>query len=495
MFPKALLIAKTRGETVRPLLLSPEDPEAVTLVESILAAYRGSVGRPRREVLARIRTLEDRAQRFKVVRALALLVERRSEFARRPGPNPRALRERIFAAAPGGAVTPEERQAVLGSVAATLGTTPEEVEAQMWADLEEEERLVATEPSHPEAIIRAFNLGQLQTLLFRARTLTLSFGEETGYREACARVKRAGLMFTAQEGTPPALLLEGAVSFLRSTERYGTRLAGILPDLVGLPGWKLEAKIAVADSIGKERVRTLTLDAGVGPYLGVPAEPPKASGLPESLQVLLPGLRALGCTWEAHPSPVVAAAGLEFPDLKIEGPAGSAYLEAIGYWSPAWVEKKLRRTSSVHPPYLILANRDLAVGTLADDPRLLRAGKGGLEGRELKDKLIPRLTHGRAEGLVREPTTAGSEPWGDVVNLARTPVPGTRMRKAGYVILGHFAVRETVVGEIQRAVRSALPDLEAVECTLRKWRLEPSVLPHLGFLIRWKGLEATVVEA
>ena len=121
----------------------------------------------------------------------------------------------------------------------------------------------------PGSLLRRFNLGQCQTLLFKATQMSLTFGTPEAYRDAVRRVKRRGLMFTAEapeDGGAPVLRVEGVVSFLRSTERYGTRLAQILPDLLSLPGWTLLAKVLYPGLDGEKaapRLPSRPRDGGV----------------------------------------------------------------------------------------------------------------------------------------------------------------------------------------------------------------------------------------
>ncbi|MGI0156171.1 MAG: DUF790 family protein, partial [Thermoplasmata archaeon] len=71
MFPSALLLARARKDGVRPVFLGePMLPQA----EAVLRLYRDGIGRSRRELETRVRELESKVDRYKVIRGLALLV-------------------------------------------------------------------------------------------------------------------------------------------------------------------------------------------------------------------------------------------------------------------------------------------------------------------------------------------------------------------------------------------------------------------------------------
>ncbi|EQD73127.1 protein containing DUF790, endonuclease-like protein, partial [mine drainage metagenome] len=114
MFPSALLLARAYKDGVRPVFLGdPMLPQA----EAVLRIYRERVGQSRRELGKQVRDLEAKVDKYKVVRGLALLVERRCAFSPREGPSPTKVRARLFDETKGAAVTPEERAAVLARLA------------------------------------------------------------------------------------------------------------------------------------------------------------------------------------------------------------------------------------------------------------------------------------------------------------------------------------------------------------------------------------------
>ncbi len=501
MFPSALLLARARKDGVRPVFLGePMLPQA----EAVLRLYRDGIGRSRRELETRVRELESKVDRYKVIRGLALLVERRSTFTPREGPRPADLRRLLFDETQGAAITPEERTRVLARLAPQFGLTPETLGEHLWSDLEEEEILRAVPPQDPGNLLRRFNIGQCQTLLFKATQMALTFGTPEAYRVAVRRIKRRGLMFTAEapsDGGTPTLQIEGVVSFLRSTERYGTRLAQLLPDLLSLPGWTLVAKVFYRDSFGKKRHLDFRLDEGMAEYLDVPNEEPEASAFPTVLAGLAASAEQAGFEVDRAPPPIVVGGGLEYPDLTLAREGATTYVEAVGYWSSAWLQRKLERTDAAPGPYVIVAPKDLAVAAGTEHPRLIIPRGAGPTLAKLRPHLplpeaareIPRRDLA-PEALVVPPGPALS-----VAAVARANrVPASQasefLETRGYLCAGGFALRRDVLPEVREGVRSALPHLEQVERVLKTWNLTSAILPDLGFRVKWNGLESAIVE-
>ncbi|MGI0151195.1 MAG: DUF790 family protein, partial [Thermoplasmata archaeon] len=492
MFPSALLLARARKDGVHPVFLGePMLPQA----EAVLRLYRQGVNQSRRELERRTRDLEAKVDKYKVIRGLALLVERRCTFLPREGPPPGELRRRLFDTASGAAVTPEERAAVLLRLAPEFGLDPMSLADHLWADLEEEEALRVVPPMDPADLLRRFNLGQCQTLLFKATQMALTFGTAEAYRAAVSRVKRQGLMFTAEapaDGSAPILRVEGVVSFLRSTERYGTRLAQLLPNLLSLPGWTLTAKVLYRDSMGRKRHLDFRLDHGMAEYLDVKEEAPPAAPLSPAMEALAASAEQAGFQVERDPAPLAVGQGFEYPDLTLTREETPVYMESIGYWAPEWVRRKLLRTERTPGPYFVVAPKDGAVAAATEHPRLLVAGKQGVDLRVLQGALS------RWEERIPDreiPGAALNVPDTPVVSIAkiaranhvRVRRAGELLQQKGYLCAEGLGIRPEAVPEVRDEIRAALPDFSDVETALKRWDLPAALLPTLGFSVRWRG--------
>lgn len=500
MFPSALLMARVRKDGLHPVFLGEEmTPQA----EAVQRIFRESVGRSRRDIEVRIRELESKVDKYKVIRGLALLVERRASFSPREGPAPPVLRRRLFDVTQGAAITPEERARVLAQVAPEFALSPQALAEHPWGDLEEEEILRSIPALDPGDLLRRFNLGQCQTLLFRATQMSLTFGTPEAYRLAVTRIKRQGLMFTAEEATDgkgPVLQVEGVVSFLRSTERYGTRLAQILPEMLALPGWALASKVLYRDSMGRKRHLDFRLDAGMAGYLNVNSNDTVAAPLPRVLEELALTAEKEGLGVDRSPPPAAMGGGLEYPDLALFRGEDSVLIEAVGYWSKDWLERKLQRTERAPRPYLIVAPKDLAVGALAQHRRLIVPKASGLDARHVLS-LLPSRAPSRDPPRRELSPESLRVPDDRVLKLGEighaNQIPPSQAQEIlearGFLCAGGCALDPRAVPQVREQVRGALPNFGEVERVLLGWKLPLEILSVLGFVVKWKGLEASAV--
>ncbi len=153
MLPHQLLRARRRGDRLV-LLWARGTPEELELAEAVIGAY--APGRRLGEVRAEVEGLEDLApgaDGYKLVRGLALLVERRCELASPPtAVPPERAREAVFAVVNerfGGFASGADREVAIRAAAERLGVSPGELEESLWADSEKEVIVRSVDPPRP----------------------------------------------------------------------------------------------------------------------------------------------------------------------------------------------------------------------------------------------------------------------------------------------------------------------------------------------------------
>ncbi len=248
-----------RGMLV-PHRLSPDDERAKEVSGALVALYADHVGKPRARLEAEVALLEeelgprlDPRRGFKILRALAKLLEERAAWAPPTETDPYTLRTRLFelaAALPelpstaGTLLESDTREEVLARVAGETGM--ENPTALMYADRQGAQLLAEFEPPpSAEALISRYNVAQVQGVLYSARDLFVDLGEEADARLVFHYVKLLGLIYRlepTEEGH--RLILDGPLSLFGSTRKYGLRLAKLLPGLLLTGSWKLSANVA-----------------------------------------------------------------------------------------------------------------------------------------------------------------------------------------------------------------------------------------------------------
>ena len=338
-----------RGRLV-PHRLSPEDGRVVEVARELCDVYAAHLHGPRAALEARLSGLEeelgprlDARRGFKIVRALAKLLEELATWEAPTEADPYTVRTRVFelaAALPEppagepGLLEAPTRDDVLFRVASETGL--EDVAGLMYADRQGAQLLGAFEEPSPEGLIERYNVAQVQGVLYAARELVVDLGEGADARLVFHYVKKMALIYRL-EPTPRGyrLHLDGPLSIFGGTRKYGLRLAKFLPGLLLTSPWRLSANVE-----WKGRDALLELDSGKSDlrshYLG-----PKDANEGDDVRTAF--VRAWERAKDTGGWGLEAASGvLPFPELKtalvpdftLKSAAGErVHLEVLGFWS------------------------------------------------------------------------------------------------------------------------------------------------------------------
>jgi len=338
-----------RGRLV-PHRLSPEDGRVVEVAGELCDLYAAHLRGPRAGLEARISELEeelgprlDARRGFRIVRALAKLLEELATWQAPTEADPYTIRTRVFelaAALPEppagepGLLEAPTRDDVLLRVASETGL--EDVAGLMYADRQGAQLLGAFDRPSPEGLIERYNVAQVQAVLYAAKVLLVDLGEGADARLVFHYVKKMGLIYRLE---PTArgyrLHLDGPLSIFGGTRKYGLRLAKFLPGLLLTSPWRLSATVE-----WKGRDALLELDSEKNylksHYLG-PKDAHEGDDVREAFVRAWERAKDTG-GWRLLPGSGV----LPFPELKtalvpdftLKSAAGeTAHLEVLGFWS------------------------------------------------------------------------------------------------------------------------------------------------------------------
>ena len=359
MLPADLFVASLRGGCIHPRFLDLSY-ESLYVAEETERVFEEGVGRRRGEIEEALRELEDRAFRlginYKSVRGLAYLLAKRAVFEPPiSGLDPIKIRVEVFRRAGkiGYTSTGEERKRVIGETAGALGLTPDAVEKALTAVYEQEFILKSFATTPAEELVREYNLSLAQTALFKAVSLTVVLGSSgTAVKNLLRQVKRLGLLYTASiEGGNLRLEIDGPASLFRQTERYGTRLAKLLPLLLHSEKWSLKARVKT-----RRAYALFELDSAKAPPL------PRRHTVEvefdsEVEKDFYKSFVSLGSEWKIvrEPEPLVAGRSVFIPDFAFETQGLKVYMEIVGFWTPTYLKRKVEKLKSLHDVKMILA--------------------------------------------------------------------------------------------------------------------------------------------
>ncbi len=282
---------------------------------------------------------------FKIVRALAKLLEERARWAPPTEVDPYTMRTRVFelaAALPelpaeGSLLEGNTREDVLLQVGRETGV--EDPSSLMYADRQGAQVLSEFEVPTPEELVGRYNVAQVQGVLYGARGLTVDLGPGSDARLVFHYVKLLGLIY-AVEPTRKGhrLRLDGPLSLFGGTRKYGLRLAKLIPGLLLTEPWELHADVQWK---GREASLELSSETpGLRSHYSGPAGPsPEGEGdVRGAFEKAWARAKDTG-GWELGEGPgILALPPLKtalVPDftLREAGTGREAHLEILGFWS------------------------------------------------------------------------------------------------------------------------------------------------------------------
>jgi predicted nuclease of restriction endonuclease-like RecB superfamily len=280
-----------------------------------------------------------------------------------------AVREAVFRArgkrwppVPGDRLVPYEE------AGAELGLDPREMERLLYADAPGARVLKRAPALDGRALLARYNVELARAVLLDAERVR--FTARGGWRRVFSAVKAARLMHTVtRAGRSYQVEVTGpAAAFIVRSNRYGVRLARVLPALMRTPGWRLEADVRRGDAVMKFAVRSRPRAAGEKSPIGGEARRARYDSKWErSLATDFRkrfGAARSDWTLSRETAPVDAGDELFFPDFTLRHADGrEALVELVGFWTPEYLEAKARKVAAARLDNLVLVvYRGLAVG-------------------------------------------------------------------------------------------------------------------------------------
>lgn len=503
MLPSELLVTKTRKERIYPDFL-PLNSEHLELAEELIEIYRTFIGRKKSEIEEIIGEFEA-GLNFKRIRGLRTLLERRCTFTSKYTIEPIRARRAVFEAAGGRSITTRaERDLVIETVAHNFNVPIEDLEQSLWADLESEVLLADFEPLTPEALLKWYNLALAQTLMFKSCGMTITVTSRAP--EIFRAIKYLGLMYL-QEGTNK-VRIEGPLSLLKLSERYGTALAKLLPAMVRSESWTMDAEIVIRRE-NMPRIYHFIMDSrdkdllsGEGPMRE--AAPDFDSSVEEKFYhefVSLPVAK----NWELirEPDVLFTRSGIFIPDFKFQHKELKleTYFEIVGFWTEEYLKKKLQKLRLIPMTILVALDQDLACfntepfGFGLGQPLILYKKKVPI------GEVVHYLAQIEHEAIMKQVETLRGrkiELEGDIISLKTLASKYQMSEKAlkmcvddpDYVVFKELIVNKRVLRQLKDRLRDGEKYVVARELIEEAGLSHPDeVLAYLGFTVTWKGLD------
>ncbi|MFN9608954.1 MAG: DUF790 family protein [Pseudanabaena sp.] len=397
MLPNDLLMHRLKGETVIPKRLKLDDQHQAIATE-LIAVFESCKGMSQSELDRQLQELEGDTPDYRVKRGLAhILKSSFSTFEIISPLEPQELRRRIFELSaqviPSHQATNETLEKLADKLTQELNreVLPSQISQGLYADLMENRILTQFDTPTPEDLIHRYNLSQVQGVFYRASHMTLNvLRNDPGEYKLLFRYLKLFQLMSYIEGDVDygfTITVDGATSLFGTSTRYGLAIAKLLPALIHVTKWSLQATLIEKDPYSKQKRKSLfTLDSNCGLVSHYPAGKMYDSALEASFAEKWADLKT---EWklEREVDLIPIPGSVMIPDFRLVHPDGRSYLLEIGgYWRPEYLRKKFSQVKQANYENLILAiserlNLEKAGVKMSDTPTLTVW---------FKDKLLPK---------------------------------------------------------------------------------------------------------
>ena len=429
MLPIELLRVNISSKTnhVRPVFCNREND--LSLPSKIIKMYQEMAEKKvsKATVDENILRMEEKHTDYKFVRGICHLLEQRCEYSSSVLHNPKVtangnvntdnaicLRRSIFeeSSRNGYPVTESERRNILQKIALKNDLTIEDLELAMWNDLDRNKYLKSFDSLTSLQLAAWYNLSILQTLLLSCVKLEFSVSGGYNWKKILRKIKQLGLMYFLHGQIDPesstdnqtknqniifsndndkkiVCAVDGPLSVLRPTDRYGSAMAKLIPLIIFTDSWSINAIVLRKSVSGAKKTYNFRLsnrdeDLPIFDASETKSDSHSQSAAKSSLESSL-GNDALfdsnveknfmnkfltfSTNWKLsrEPDPLILTDGKAFiPDFLFEKSGVRVYFEIVGFWTSDYLKRKLEKikdlsttiANTIEIDLLIAANKD-----------------------------------------------------------------------------------------------------------------------------------------
>jgi uncharacterized protein len=367
MLPTELLMSRQNGEEIVPKRLAIAEKN-LAIANDLISLFQQARGGTQGELNRQLQELEGEDTDYRVKRGLAHLLrsETFSTLEIVSPLDPQLLRQRVFALSAIAAPLPQTAPATLTTLATHLSEElghevfPDQIRAGLYADLLENRILTQFEAPTAEALLHRYNLSQVQGIFYRASHIVINAhrNDPGEYKLLFRYLKLFGLM-TYIEGDADhgfTITIDGPTSLFKPSTRYGLDIAKLIPALLHVTKWSLQAQLQIRDSYtNTQKTRRFSLSSECGLVSHYPPGKPYDSMLEASFADRWDSLKS---EWrlEREVDLIPIPGSVMIPDFRLVHPDGRSFLlEIVGYWRPEYLRKKFSQVRQSERNDLILA--------------------------------------------------------------------------------------------------------------------------------------------
>ena len=427
MLPTELLRVRVSGKMnqIRPIFYDYEKNNELSLPSKIIKMFEEMAKKKlsKANVDENLSRIEAKYTDYKLVRGICQLLEQRcvyespsktfSDSRNDNTINAIYLRRKIFEESSriGYPVTENERKRILQKVALKNNLTIDELELAMWNDLDKNKYLKNFDSLSPLQLVVWYNISILQTLLLNCVKLEFSVYGGFNWKKILRKIKQLGLMYflhhesnldtesinqtknedmvlNGKKNKRVICTVDGPLSILRLTDRYGLALAKLIPLIIFTEIWSIDAVILRKRISGIKKsyrfqlsykdkdlplfdASSIHLESELNSEPNVSFNKYSEDNFDSNVEKkFMDKFLKFSTGWKLtrEPDPLILSDGKAFiADFAFEKYGIKVYLEIVGFWTNEYLKRKLEKIkdlltmksgSSLGTDLLIAANMD-----------------------------------------------------------------------------------------------------------------------------------------
>ncbi|HIA02845.1 MAG TPA: DUF790 family protein [Myxococcales bacterium] len=358
MLTRDLLRVDVRGKLAVPRWLKPNEERDLKRARELIELIESHVGHSRGQLNDALTISTGQGRDFKVKRGLAKLLIDRAKIEVASELDPALVRETVFElAAEEHPISDETRTQVMQKAAEILDTSISEIENGLYADLASNQRIVDFKPIAASPLIHRYNVALVQGALLRSHNMVVELlnPNTKRLRQLMRFLKFYRLMYSTERTNEGyRFTIDGPVSVVSKSTRYGLNLANFFPALVLCESWRMSAEYQRAP---RTRRGQLLVDSSMNLQSHY-----KDTGMwvADEETALLQRLSELAKPWTVQSAKQIIDLGSQggiIPDFEIRCPKNekSAFVEVIWRWRKGSLKRLDTVLTKQAPKNLILA--------------------------------------------------------------------------------------------------------------------------------------------
>ena len=357
MLTSDLLRYRAKKKVVQPIYLDTSSQTAKEKAELLTTIFEDSLQQPYDAIDEQVQQAIGYGTDFLIWRGLAKLLYDRSEFQTVSPVDPVEIRRAVFEASTlHGPVTSDAiRQTVLQEAASTLGTTAQDCDASLYADLNGRQLLTSYKKIKPDELLHRYNMSQAQGILYKATRMEIWLAEQDAslLRYLFQILKFHGLMhriWRVEDGWK--VDIDGPASLLRQSRKYGLKMAIFLPALVLMEKWRMVAELDWGKNKQDYTFELSDEDALVSHYRA------RGQWLSDAEKMLESRFKGYETEWKLERRGTLLeldGGQVLIPNYVLKHPDGRVvFMEVIGFWRKSYLERRLESLAEMKDTPLVL---------------------------------------------------------------------------------------------------------------------------------------------